>query len=212
VHATLAVTGEYTPREGDRVLVARSEQDGWVIGVLGALRSVKDQIETEDGVRACVDERRKALQVFDPRGQLLFEHRPEQGFSVVNIPTGDLRLRTESGSIEFESRNDIRFKAGKDFDVRAERGRVEVDDASFRAASLKTAIERVKQVVGVAELTATRIVQRAKNVYRDVAELDQTRAGRLRLIAKESARLVGRRTLLKAEQDVSIKGEKIYLA
>jgi hypothetical protein len=49
-------------------------------------------------------------------------------------------------------------------------------------------------------------------VYRDVEGLSQTRAGRLRLVAEEALHLMGRRALVKAREDVKVKGEKIYLA
>lgn len=44
----------------------------------------------------------------------------------------------------------------------------------------------LKQSVGVLETQAQRIVETAKNVYRDAEELAQTRAGRLRLVAGEA--------------------------
>ena len=210
--AVLAIAHEYLPREGDRVLVASGNEGAWVVGVLSALRSVHKAVSTDDGTSAQLSPDGSSLQVTDAHGKLLFEHRPEEGQSILSVPHGDLRLRSEQGSIELESANDIRFRAGRDVALEAQRGRVELDQMHFTADSMTSTIEKVRQTLGVVETRATRIIERAKNVYREVEELQQTRAGRVRMIAKKTFQVMGRRTLFKAKEDVSIKGEKIYLA
>ena len=41
---------------------------------------------------------------------------------------------------------------------------------------------------------------------------DRTRAGRLRLVAEKTVSLLGQRAVMKAREDVKIKGDKVYLA
>ena len=212
ISATLAVSGEYSPREGDRVLVARGQNDAFVIGVLAALRPVRDEVQTEDGAVAKVDADGRRLQVFNPQGQLIFEHRPEQECTVLNIPTGNLRLRTASGSIELDSAEDIRLNARDELRVRSVRSRLELGDAEIIGKTIQATATRVRQVVEVAELHAGRVLQKAQNIFRDVQQLEQTRVGRLRMIARGTAQIMSKRAVLKAEEDVSIKGEKIFLA
>ncbi len=67
------------------------------------------------------------------------------------------------------------------------------------------------QTVDVLETRATRVVTRAKNLYQQVEELAQTQAGRLRLVADGAFHLHARRALVKADEDVKLRGEKIHL-
>jgi hypothetical protein len=97
-------------------------------------------------------------------------------------------------------------------EVDATRADVSVAQARLVAKAVATTADQVKTVAGIVETQADRIVERARNVYRDVAELAQTRAGQLRLFARETIQLLGRRAHVKAKEDVKVKGEKIYLA
>ena len=69
-----------------------------------------------------------------------------------------------------------------------------------------------RHFIGVAETRAGRIVERARNVYREVAELEQTRAGRVRTIARELYSVLAERATIKADDDLTLVGETIHLA
>jgi hypothetical protein len=97
-------------------------------------------------------------------------------------------------------------------EARADTIRTEVDEASLTARSLRTTCQTARHAVDVLEVQAGRILERAENVYRDVKELAQTRAGRIRLFAETSFHLFGRRTLFKAKEDLKLKADKIHLA
>jgi hypothetical protein len=97
-------------------------------------------------------------------------------------------------------------------DARAQLASLSATETRLVAKRVETAVERLHQVVGVMETHATRILERAKNTFREVEDLAQTRAGRMRLVADATFHLLGRRTLFKAREEVSIQGEKIYLA
>jgi hypothetical protein len=107
-------------------------------------------------------------------------------------------------------RDELRLGA-KTFGLQALRAAITSDELAFAARSLRTVAKVALQSVGVLETRAERVVERAKNVYRDVEELAQTRAGRVRLIARETLHAAGRRAVLRGDEDVKIKGEKIHL-
>ena len=64
----------------------------------------------------------------------------------------------------------------------------------------------------VVDVSARRIVERARDAYREIEGLAQTRAKKVRLVAEKSAQMVGDNTLLKARDRMKIKGERIHLA
>lgn len=225
----------YDGRPGDRLLVARGAHGAWAIAVLGALREVV--LEADDGASARLEE--GAIAVRDREGRLLFTHDPEGGESVVHAPHGNLRfvapgeialeagrVAVKGGDVELSGRR-VAMR-GADAHVTADRRGVELEgrqlvasakkarlallDTVFAAEKVSTAVGKARHVAGVLETRADRLVERAKNVYRDVEELSQTRAGRLRQIATGTMHLFGKRTLMKADEDVSIKGEQIKLA
>jgi hypothetical protein len=97
-------------------------------------------------------------------------------------------------------------------EARAETARAEVEEASLSARALNTTCQTVRHTVDVLEVKAGRILEQAENVYREVKDLAQTRAGRMRLVAEASIHLFGRRTLFKAKEDLKLKADKIHLA
>jgi hypothetical protein len=84
-------------------------------------------------------------------------------------------------------------------------------EAHVVARTVRSTVDVAKQVFGFVESRADRIVERARNVYRDVEELAQTRAGRIRLVAEQTLHVLGERTLLKSRRETKVKAEKIYL-
>lgn len=97
-------------------------------------------------------------------------------------------------------------------ETHASTARAEVDEASLSARALSTTCHTVRHAVDVLEVKAGRILESAENVYREVKDLAQTRAGRMRLVAEASFHLFGRRTLFKAKEDLKLKADKIHLA
>jgi hypothetical protein len=99
-------------------------------------------------------------------------------------------------------------------ELRAKLGRAgaEVEgEASLKAEAVEVAAKAVRTVAEQITVNADQLVERLRESYRDVAELAQTRAGRLRFVAEETFRVLAERTLLKARNDVKLKGKTIYL-
>ncbi|MBX3275014.1 MAG: DUF3540 domain-containing protein [Sandaracinaceae bacterium] len=99
-------------------------------------------------------------------------------------------------------------------ELRAKLGRAvtEVEgDAKLSADTLELASDVVRTVARRVSVEATQLVERLGESYRDVEGLAQTRAGRVRMVAEETFRILGERTLFKARQDMKLKGETIYL-
>lgn len=216
----------YRPRVGDAVLVAASADGGrYVIGVLRALREVPDPIVADDGSSAAIerDEGGEVLRVRDGSGRLLFEHRP--GRSVVHAPEGDLAFAAE-GLLSLTGGQGVRIDGGPELHVTSRRTRLDTDrlgaevgearvrarDASLVVGTLRTVAERVAERAETVERTAGRVIEKAREAYREVEGLSQTRAGRLRLVAERAFTVLSEQATLKAKDDVKIKGEKIYLA
>ncbi len=129
------------------------------------------------------------LTVRDSQGRLLFELRDGAGKVVIHVAEGDLELRADRGRVRIVGAEGVELK-----------GKL----LSFEG-------ERLRQVVGVLETHAKRILEKAVDVYRDAEGLSQTRAGHVRIVAKETFRALADRLRMKAKKDVKVDGEKIYL-
>jgi len=73
---------------------------------------------------------------------------------------------------------------------------------------------RASEVVcetGRYELRAERIFERARDVYREVEGLVQTRAGRVRILARDVYHLFAKRMHLLAEDDAAVDGKRVLL-
>lgn len=132
---------------------------------------------------------------------------------MVELEGRAVRLRAADGS----SSSELRMRAERTeleterFGAAIERADVRVAEANLVARTLRTVAGRVKHKAEVLETQAERIVERAKEAWRETEGLSQTRAGRVRMVAEQTLHLLAERTTLKAREDVKVKGEKIYL-
>ncbi|MGE3634073.1 MAG: DUF3540 domain-containing protein, partial [Sandaracinaceae bacterium] len=157
----------------------------------------------------------------------------------IAVPAGALRVNARDG-VAIESDADVHLRGGRSVTLEsskaagpasrvvmqpgelslvgsvitaaADRAELLASRVGVKAHQLESHVDRVRTVAKVLDVRAGRIVERAKDVYRDVERLSQTRAGRLRLIAKTTAQLVAENALLKARDRMKVKGEQIHLA
>lgn len=239
--ATLAVAGSYAPAVGDAVLVL-GDGPVWVIGVVRSLRAVDGALRASDGVHASLSEDGDRLLVRDSAGAVLFVHDARTGRSTVetrgdlslHAPRGDLELvasgavRVAAERVELHGEETVRLTRGGDaavaldprgahvsapaLDVTAARGRISLKDAVFASERLETAVTKARHLVGVVEVRAERILEQAKNVYREVEELSQLKAARVRTVATGTFSVLSKRATVKAEDDLALMGDKIHLA
>jgi hypothetical protein len=140
---------------------------------------------------------------------LMAEYDAETGHNVVRLPRGTVRFEAD-GDLELASTKTLRTESER-IEASASVADVTLDRGALRARRWETFSTLAKLTADVLETHATRIVTRAKNVYEEVEALAQLHAGRVRMVADEALHLHARRALVKADEDVKIKGEKIHL-
>lgn len=183
-----AVLG-YRPSAGDRVLCTEGARGVYVTGVLVA--SVATELRVA-GASAQVEAGRIVIR--DEGGTVLVSHDPAAGVT---------RVSASQTTLAIEATERLELKA-KEVSVEAER-------LTHRVADLVTDAERISTSADRWELRVNRLTERAKNAFRDVECLLQTRAGTLRSIAREGMSLFARRTSIRSEKDTAIDGERVLL-
>lgn len=157
---------------------------------VGARREEPAALRSPSGVVAAIEARESGdvLSIRDRRGRLIVEVR-EDGALELHVAEGDLVLRAEAGR--------VRIEGGQGVHVAGPR-------VTFETPHLR-------QIVGVLETHARRIVEKAKDSYRDVEGLSQTRAGQVRIVAKKTFRVFAERVRMRASKDAKVQADKIYL-
>ncbi|MCB9596244.1 MAG: DUF3540 domain-containing protein [Sandaracinaceae bacterium] len=221
--ATLAAAG-YAPAVGDGVLVLASEAETFVIGVLSALREAE---ATSDGVHAAIE--RDVLTVRGASGEVLFTHDARSGQSTVR--GRDVRVVADavalSGrTVQIDGAEAVRVTQGEQslsldprgttlttraLHTEADEARLSFRDVVFGAGRVESVVDRARHAVEAVEITAGRIVERTKDVFREVEGVSQTRAGRLRLVTEGVFSVLSGRTSIEAEDDLSLVAERIEL-
>lgn len=244
--ARVAIAALYSPAEGDRVLVAGSHDDLFVIGVIHA---AEPRVVTEppalalsDGTTLRVHD--DAAEIRDPEGRLLVRYA--NGSAEIAVPAGNLTLAAPDGRVVVRAGRDITLEAARDveqragrnvtvtagsegaspqvrvgasatevdtprFELRTEAGRVEAGEVTVIAQRIATTAKIVVQQVERLEVTATRIVERSRDTFREATDLLQTRAGRARTLIQDVYALYSRRTTMDSKEDTSIDGKRVLL-
>ncbi|MBZ0120571.1 MAG: DUF3540 domain-containing protein [Sandaracinaceae bacterium] len=159
------------------------------------------------------------LHIAVPEGELSIETRDgvriASEHTVSVKATRSIELEVEAGAAP-KSRVELTpgrvSLVGGALELAAERAEVLAGKLGVSARDVETHVDRVRNVLNVVETRATRIVERAVDVYRETEGLSQTRAGRLRLVAQKAVQIVGENALIKARDRMKIKGERIHLA
>lgn len=238
--ATLARIAGYRASVGDRVIVVGDDAALYVIAVVDAavplalplpdggaaeLRGEALEIRDPAGklrVRYAAGE----AEITSPEGDL-----------TLAAPNGRVVLKG-GVDVTIEAARDVTHSAGRRLDLEAGRGqdgpqlRVEPHAVAVKADRLSTharhgvfvagqvtviarAIETTAREIATSadrvELDAGRLIEKTRDVFRDVVDLAQTRAGRIRTIVKDVYTTHARRTVLVSEEDTSIDGAKVLL-
>lgn len=99
----------------------------------------------------------------------------------------------------------------KKLEVQAHTSRVVTGKATILAQEIATTAKRVAQNVERYEITATRIVETAKDAFFDVADLVQSRIGRARTLVKGAYTLHAKRAIVASKEETKVDGKKVLL-
>ncbi len=215
-----AVAGADRLGPGDRVLAA-GESTGacYIIGILES-RPAPRRVTSREGASARLVETDggERIEVRDAEDRLIFDYRPDAGRAVLSMPAGDLALSAPNGNIDLVSGKAIRARAGEavalegpKLRVAGERGEFLIGEATYRGRRLSATVETAKVVLDRLETVASRLVERAKNVYRHVENLNQIKAGRMRSLVQGAHHQKAGRMSIKADDDVKVDGRRIHL-
>lgn len=139
--------------------------------------------------------------------------RGEEGVELLS--PRHVSLGAERDGAEDGSRLDLR-RGEAQIDSPLLRGQVDraellADHTSVTARVSDTVADLLRTRAGVVDTQARRVLERAREVFRDVEQLAQTRAGRVRMVAESTFRVLGDRATFKARRDMKLKGKRIYL-
>ncbi|MCC6552128.1 MAG: DUF3540 domain-containing protein [Polyangiaceae bacterium] len=96
-------------------------------------------------------------------------------------------------------------------EVEARAGRAVVGQAAVVARQIATTARTITASADRYEITATRLVEKTRDAFRDVADLAQTRIGRARTLVKGAYTLNARRTTVASEEETKVDGKKVLL-
>lgn len=171
------------------------------------------KVVSKDGASAEVREVEggERLRITDREGAMLLEYDPATGRAVLNVPAGNLVLSAPRGDVDIVAGGRVRLHGDREVALSGARGAFAFGEATLSSMRASLNVESARAVFGRVETVATEIVQRAKNVFRRVEEVDDLSAGRQRSVIRGSYSLRSERVTMRAEDDVKIDGERIRL-
>jgi hypothetical protein len=123
---------------------------------------------------------------------------------------GHLDLRSEQGSIRLQAAKNIELNSPQ-FTLQSAKAELNMAETQYQGLRLSASIAHSKLFLGKLNTTVGRLIEKAKNVYRQVDNLNQLKAGRMRSLVKGSYHLKSESINQKAVKEVRIDGDKINL-
>jgi hypothetical protein len=117
----------------------------------------------------------------------------DQSYSAIDVGAGRVGIRS------------------RELGVRSDRGKLEIERASYVGKRLTASIEGVELAMKRIESVAETVIQKAQHVYSRVDGLSQLVAGRARTLIQGAYQLKSKDAYLKAEKDFKVNGDKIHL-
>lgn len=131
---------------------------------------------------------------------------------------GDVDLKAKDGRLRFAAQNGIDLVTAKDttlvsakLSVNSAKADVSIENLSFFGTFLQAQIAKIKIIGRTCDSVFERVSQSVKRSYRRVEELEQLNAGQLNYFVKKLMSLRGKYSVLTAEEDVRIDGDKILM-
>jgi hypothetical protein len=131
---------------------------------------------------------------------------------------GDVDLRAREGRLRLAAQEGIDLVSAKDtalisaqLSVNSVQGEVSIQHLSFFGNFLQGQIQKIKLIGQACDSVLERVSQKVKRCYRRVEELEQLTAGQLNYRVNKLMSLRGKYSVLTAEEDVRIDGDKILM-
>ncbi len=173
------------------------------------------RLVAESGASASVEQGH--IVVRSPAGLPVASYEPGEGLRVL-AAEGDLTLAAPRGRVVIQAGTDLVCEGASSLrlgapsvSLRARSLATDCTDTAFVSERFAVRASELVQMVGRWELRAERIVEVAKDAYRDVADLVQLSAGRMRTMVRETASIVANRTEITSEDDTVIDGNRVLL-
>ncbi len=130
---------------------------------------------------------------------------------------GGVAMRSEAGTLTIEGET-LRLSATRSatveapqIDLRGIRGNARFSSFSLICRVAGAYAEKMTAVADVLDSVAGRLTQRARDCFRWIERIDQTKAGRITHIAEDHFAVKAGRASMLADKDVKIDGKKIHL-
>jgi hypothetical protein len=131
---------------------------------------------------------------------------------------GDVELKAKAGRLQLAAQEGIDLVSAKEtalvspaLSVSTMQAEVHCQHLSFLGTYFHGQIEKIKLIGQACDSIFDRVSQRVRRSYRWVSELEQLRAGQLIYHIKKLMSLRGKYSVLTAEEDVRIDGDKILM-
>jgi hypothetical protein len=131
---------------------------------------------------------------------------------------GDVTLESQEGCLRITGRQGIDLVStgrtalvSRHLAVHSGAAEVNVPSLSYLGTLLQAQVETIKLFGRACDSVFERVSQRVRRCYRWVEELDQLRAGQLSYLVKQLMSLRGKYSVITAEEDVRIDGDKILM-
>jgi hypothetical protein len=95
--------------------------------------------------------------------------------------------------------------------VQAKSSRAVLGEVALLAHAVAATAERIAVTAGEYERVAERVTERARDAFREIVDLAEERAGRVRVLVRGVYSLSSRRTVMTSEDETSIDGSRILL-
>lgn len=137
--------------------------------------------------------------------------------AVLPLPA-DCTVKVAQGSLKLAVQDELTLAAGRQLSAVAPEVSVQAGRASLALGALQLAaglveatVDRVKTCAGYLETVAERVRLKAVSVHREVEDLEHLQAGQLFYSIKNVLNLRGKHTVMSAESEVRIDGERVHL-
>lgn len=137
--------------------------------------------------------------------------------AVLPLPA-DSTLKVSQGGLKIAVQEELTLAAGKQLSAVAPEVSVQAARAGFSLGVLQlaaglvdAAVDQVKTVATLLDTAAERVRLKAGSTHRQVQDLEHVQAGQLNVAVKTVLNLRGKHTVMSAESEVRLDGERIHL-